>query len=109
MEVSGHPLSTRPKFDNLRRELLQMRHAFLEKAWAVPAGPLLQHIHYSTMVVKEIQDKMLDTMRELSGIAGNYAIYEDNLKDKYRMWDTFVLIFDSVSYTHLTLPTKRIV
>ena len=71
-----------------------MRHAFLEKAWAVPAGPLLQHTHYSTMVVKEIQDEMLDTIRELSGIAGSYAIYEDNLKDKYRMWDTFVLIFD---------------
>ena len=62
------------------------------QAWEVPSGPLLQHTHYSNMRDKGIQDKMLDTIRELSGISGNYADYENNLK--YRMWDTFVLIFD---------------
>ena len=94
MEVSGHPLSTRPKFDKLRRELLQVRHSFLEEAWAVPAGPMLQHTHCSSIMEKGIQEQMLDTIRELCGIAGNYAVYEDSLKDKYRMWDTFILIFD---------------
>ena len=94
MEVSGHLLSTRPKFDKLRRELLQVRHSFLEEAWAVPAGPLLQHTHCSGIMDRGIQEQMLDTIRELSGISGNYAVYVDNLKDKYRMWDTFILIFD---------------
>ena len=94
MEVSQHPLSTRPKFEDLTIELFQLRHSFLQRAWAVPAGPLLQHTHCWDLLQGERQDKMLQTLRDLSGISGKAEPYEDNLTDKYRMWDTFVLVFD---------------
>jgi len=88
MEVSKHPLSKRDDFEELSHELFCLRHDLLMATRTIPAGPLVQHFHSTNMMNKGIQKKILGIIRKLC------TGYEDNLEDKYRMWDTFILVFD---------------
>ena len=88
MEVSKHPLSKRSEFEDLGYEFFCLRQDFLMSTGTIPAGPLVQHHHSTKMMNKGIQKKILDVIRQLG------RGYEDNIADKYRMWDTFILVFD---------------
>ena len=88
MEVSKHPLSRKDDFDDLSHELFCLRTDLLMVNRTVPPGPLVQHKHSTDMMNRGIQKKILGIIRKLC------IGYEDNLEDKYRMWDTFIIIFD---------------
>ena len=88
MELTGHTLAKREKFEELGHELFCMRHDFLSKALNIPAGPLVQHYLAAKMMNSGAQKEMLGIIRALG------TGYSDSTKDRLRPWDTFVLLFD---------------
>jgi len=87
MELTGHKVSLKEEFEDLDQELFDVRHDFLMNAVTIPAGKLVHHNH-SVHVSGETQEGILNIIRALS------KGYDDDIQDNYRLWDTFVLIFD---------------
>jgi len=88
MQLTNHELSTKEKFQELEQELFFLRHDFLMRAAITPAGKLVYHCHSVHMLNTGKQENILDIIRALSN---NYS---DNTTDIFRLWDTFILLFD---------------
>jgi len=88
MKLTKHKLSGREEFDDLNQELFHVRHDFLMKAVTIPVGKLVHHSHSVHVMDSGAQEGLLDIIRALG------KGYDDDIKDKYRLWDTFILIFD---------------
>lgn len=88
MELTRHELSTREQFQELDQELFHLRHDFLMKAANIPAGRLVHHSHSVHVMNSGAQRNILGIIRALG------KDYADSTKDIFRLWDTFILIFD---------------
>jgi len=88
MEITKHKLSTKEEFDDLNQELFFLRHDFLMAGVTIPVGRLVHHHHSFLLMESGAQEGLLGIIRALS------KGYDDDVKDKYRLWDTFILIFD---------------
>jgi len=88
MEITEHKLSKREEFDNLSQEIFFLRHDFLMTAVTIPVGRLVHHSHSFQLMESGTQQRLLGIIRALS------KGYDDNIQDEYRLWDTFILIFD---------------
>lgn len=87
MKLTKHEISTKEEFEELEQELFFLRHDFLMKAAIIPAGKLVYHSH-SILLNSGKQSYILDIIRALG------KSYSDNIKHTFRLWDTFILIFD---------------
>ena len=88
MEKTKHKLAFREEFDDLNQELFFLRHDFLMAGVTIPVGRLVHHHQSFHLMESGTQQGLLDIIRALS------RGYDDDVKDNYRLWDTFILIFD---------------
>jgi len=88
MEITEHKLSIREELDDLSQELFFVRHDFLMACVTIPVGRLVSHNHNFKLMESGTQQKLLGIIRALG------KGYEDDTRETYRLWDTFILIFD---------------
>ena len=94
---------------NLRIAVAYYRTLSSQSSASLTAGYLTAHLRHSGLHVDIIQLEISDSVNDVCGLINanpDLIFYKPNFQDIHRLPANMSA---SVSYTHLTLPTKRIV